>query len=56
VGKIIGLQTNAATLDALRKAGPRMNDKSLPEMRDYLRRIGYKVIDYLARAYVEAIY
>ncbi|KAM3589014.1 Folylpolyglutamate synthetase [Umbelopsis sp. WA50703] len=45
VGKIIGLQTNAATLDALRKAGPRMNDKSLPEMRDYLRRIGYKPTD-----------
>ncbi|KAG2184171.1 hypothetical protein INT44_009186 [Umbelopsis vinacea] len=45
VTKIVGLQTNAAVLDALRKAGPRMNDKSLPEMRDYLRRIGYEPKD-----------
>lgn len=27
----------------LRKAGPRMNDRSLPEMRGYLKRIGYEV-------------
>ncbi|KAI3648267.1 hypothetical protein MP228_006121 [Amoeboaphelidium protococcarum] len=36
-----GLQTNAAVLNALRKAGPRMNSQSLPEMRRYLAAIGY---------------
>lgn len=41
--KIISLQTNASVLDMLRKAGPRMNERSLPEMRGYLKRIGYEV-------------
>ena len=43
VDKIISLQTNAATLEQLRKMGPRMNDRSLPEMRAYFKRIGYEV-------------
>ncbi|KAJ8654726.1 hypothetical protein O0I10_009617 [Lichtheimia ornata] len=46
VNKIISLQTNASVLDMLRKAGPRMNDRSLPEMRGYLKRIGYEPQDF----------
>ncbi|KAI9269255.1 Mur ligase [Phascolomyces articulosus] len=40
------MQTNAATLDQLRKLGPRMNDRSLPEMRSYFKRIGYEPSDF----------
>lgn len=43
VEKIISLQTNASVLEMLRKSGPRMNERSLPEMRGYLKRIGYEV-------------
>ena len=43
--KIISMQTNAATLDQLRKLGPRMNERSLPEMRSYFKRVGYEVIN-----------
>ncbi|RUP45556.1 Mur ligase [Jimgerdemannia flammicorona] len=43
IDKINGLQTNASILEALRKAGPRMNSQSLPEMCEYVRRIGYEV-------------
>ncbi|KAI9495861.1 Mur ligase [Zychaea mexicana] len=46
VEKIISTQTNAATLDQLRKLGPRMNDRSLPEMRAYFKRIGYEPSDF----------
>jgi folylpolyglutamate synthase len=35
------LQTNAAALDALKKTGKLMNQRSIPEMRDYMHRIGY---------------
>ncbi|CEP11744.1 hypothetical protein [Parasitella parasitica] len=46
VDKLNSLQSNAALLEKLRKAGPRMNEKSLPEMRDYFRRIGYQPKDF----------
>ena len=39
------LQSNAATLEALRAAGGRMNDLAIPEMVEYLQRIGYSVSD-----------
>ncbi|KAI9487178.1 MAG: Mur ligase [Benjaminiella poitrasii] len=42
VEKLNSLQSNAALLEKLRKAGPRMNEKSLPEMREYFKRIGYE--------------
>ena len=35
------LQTNASALDALKKTGKLMNQRSIPEMRDYMHRIGY---------------
>ncbi|ORY22822.1 Mur ligase [Naematelia encephala] len=34
-------QSNAATIEAIRKSGGRLNDFAIPEMHDYLRRIGY---------------
>ncbi|KAG2235237.1 hypothetical protein INT48_004704 [Thamnidium elegans] len=46
VDKLNSLQSNAALLEQLRKAGPRMNEKSLPEMRDYFKRIGYEPKDF----------
>ncbi|KAI9315911.1 Mur ligase [Dichotomocladium elegans] len=46
VDKIISLQTNASLLEQLRKNGPKMNDRSLPEMRGYLKRIGYEPGDF----------
>ncbi|KAF1799047.1 Mur ligase [Mucor lusitanicus] len=46
VDKLNSLQSNAALLEKLRKAGPRMNEKSLPEMRDYFKRIGYQPKDF----------
>ncbi|KAL1411354.1 Folylpolyglutamate synthetase [Vanrija albida] len=38
-------QSNAATIEAIRKSGGRLNDWAVPEMLDYLRRIGYKPDD-----------
>ncbi|KAI8074462.1 Mur ligase [Gongronella butleri] len=46
INKLNSLQTNAALLEQLRKAGPRMNQYSLPEMRHYFERIGYKPEDF----------
>lgn len=46
VDKLNSLQSNAALLEQLRKAGPRMNEKSLPEMREYFKRIGYEPKDF----------
>ncbi|KAI7896502.1 Mur ligase [Mucor mucedo] len=46
VEKLNSLQSNAALLEKLRQAGPRMNEKSLPEMRDYFKRIGYEPKDF----------
>ncbi|WWD17944.1 hypothetical protein CI109_102389 [Kwoniella shandongensis] len=38
-------QSNAATIEAIRKSGGRMNEFAIPEMHDYLRRIGYQPDD-----------
>ncbi|RUS22971.1 Mur ligase [Endogone sp. FLAS-F59071] len=46
IDKLNSLQTNASILEALRKAGPRMNDRSLPEMCEHVRRIGYEPSDF----------
>ncbi|KAI8971633.1 Mur ligase [Mycotypha africana] len=46
VDKLNSLQSNAALLEELRKAGPRMNDRSLPEMRQHFKRIGYEPKDF----------
>lgn len=43
VDKLNSLQSNAATLEALRNTGGRMNDLALPEMIEYLQRIGHSV-------------
>ncbi|EIE80198.1 hypothetical protein RO3G_04903 [Rhizopus delemar RA 99-880] len=40
------LLSNAALLEQLRKAGPRMSERSLPEMREHFRRIGYEPKDF----------
>ncbi|BFZ65382.1 Folylpolyglutamate synthetase [Saitoella coloradoensis] len=40
------LQTNAAVLDALRKSGGKMNATSLPEMHEWIRRVGYTASDF----------
>jgi predicted XRE-type DNA-binding protein len=37
------LQSNVATLDALRASGGRMSEFAIPEMLEYLARIGYQV-------------
>jgi hypothetical protein len=37
-------QSNAATLDAVRASGGRLSQFAIPEMIEYLYRIGYKVI------------
>ncbi|KAI8992481.1 Mur ligase [Pilobolus umbonatus] len=42
IDKLNSLQTNAYILEKLRKAGPSMNEASLPEMRQFIKRIGYE--------------
>jgi hypothetical protein len=37
------LQSNAATLEALRASGSRLSEFAIPEMLEYLERIGYQV-------------
>jgi folylpolyglutamate synthase len=37
------LQSNAATLEAVRASGGRMSEFAIPEMVEYLGRIGYTV-------------
>jgi hypothetical protein len=37
------LQSNAATLEAVKASGGQTNDLAIPEMIEYLERIGYKV-------------
>ncbi|KAK0561976.1 Folylpolyglutamate synthetase [Tilletia horrida] len=39
------LQSNAAAIEAIRKSGGRLNDFALPEMVEYLHRIGYDAAD-----------
>lgn len=43
IEKLNTLQTNAAILDEVRKSRGAMNAKSLPEMRIFLKRMGYEV-------------
>lgn len=40
------LQSNAATLDAVRASGGRLSEFAIPEMVEYLERIGYTVCDF----------
>ncbi|KAL8642257.1 MAG: hypothetical protein Q9226_008529, partial [Calogaya cf. arnoldii] len=40
------LQTNAAAIDAVRKAGKSMNHQSIPEMTEWCRRAGYEPADF----------
>ena len=37
------LQSNFSAVEAIRKQGPGWNQRALPEMRDWVRRIGYEV-------------
>jgi hypothetical protein len=43
------LQSNAATLEAVRASGGRMSELAIPEMVEYLGRIGYHVCAYIYR-------
>jgi hypothetical protein len=43
VRRLNELQSNAHVLDALRRSGAAMNERSLPEMRTYIGRLGYSV-------------
>ena len=43
VDALNSLQSNAATLEALRASGGRASDFAIPEMLEYLHRIGYSV-------------
>jgi folylpolyglutamate synthase len=43
VEKLNSQQSNAAALDAIRASGGRLNDLSIPEMLEYLDRIGHTV-------------
>ena len=36
------LQSNAAIIEAIRKSGGKLNDFAIPEMIEYLERIGWK--------------
>jgi folylpolyglutamate synthase len=45
IGLLNSLQTNAAALEVLKAKGPLLNRSSLPEMRDYLTRLGYSTKD-----------
>ena len=41
VDHLNSLQSNAATLEAVRASGGRLSDFAIPEMIEYLQRIGY---------------
>jgi hypothetical protein len=43
VERLNSLQSNAATLEAVRASGGRLSEFAIPEMLEYLERIGYKV-------------
>jgi folylpolyglutamate synthase len=45
IAALNSLQTNFSILESIRKSGGRMNETSLPEMRDWLRRINYSPTD-----------
>lgn len=44
------LQSNAATLEALRASGGRLSAFAIPEMLEYLGRIGYSVRVYCGQS------
>jgi hypothetical protein len=43
IDRLNSLQSNAATLEAVRASGGRLSDFAIPEMVEYLGRIGYQV-------------
>jgi len=43
VDHLNSLQSNAATLEAVRASGGRLSDFAIPEMLEFLERIGYTV-------------
>ena len=43
VAALNSLQSNFSIVEALKKRGPGWNKQALPEMRDWVRRIGYEV-------------
>ncbi|KAJ3842122.1 Mur ligase [Lentinula raphanica] len=45
INNLNSLQSNAATLDAVRASGGRLSQFAIPEMLEYLERIGYKPDD-----------
>ncbi|CAI2179587.1 2181_t:CDS:10 [Funneliformis geosporum] len=42
VNRLNSLQTNSSILEAIRTSGGRLNEKSLPELREFCRTIGYE--------------
>ena len=44
VDSLNSLQSNAATLEAVRASGGRLSEFAIPEMVEYLQRIGYSAI------------
>ncbi|KAI8057860.1 Mur ligase [Syncephalis plumigaleata] len=42
ISKLNSLQSNAAVIAALRKAGPSMNNLSMPEIHHFIRKMGYQ--------------
>ncbi|KAI9032092.1 Mur ligase [Hyaloraphidium curvatum] len=45
VNKLNGLQSNAAVLQIVRQSRDAMNKRSIPEMHEFLERLGYKASD-----------
>lgn len=43
IQRLNSLQSNAATLEAVRASGGRSSDLAIPEMLEFLNRIGYSV-------------
>ena len=43
IADLNSLQSNAATLEAVRASGGRLSEFAIPEMVEYLHRIGYEV-------------
>jgi hypothetical protein len=54
IERLNSLQSNAATLDALRASGGRMSEFAIPEMVEYLGRIGYQVCSCSSKSTLEA--
>jgi len=46
IDRLNTLQSNAATLDAIKASGQQTNALAIPEMIEYLERIGYQVRHY----------